>query len=52
MSGFAYTVTKMREKERESVRKNASKKARAVCCQERVTYTKLIQLFAVAVIVR
>lgn len=26
--------------------------ARAGCCQERVTYTKLIQLFAVAVIVR
>ena len=39
-----YVIEREREKERE--------KGRAVCWQERLTYTKLIQLFAVAVIVR
>lgn len=49
-SGFAYIATGRRESVKGNVREK--ERARAICCQERVTYTKLIQLFAVAVIVR
>lgn len=39
-------------RERERREREKKKEAQAFFCQERVTYTKLIQVFAVAVIVR